>query len=77
MGDRSYGCSECNDTFIRKSQLSKHHMTHTGEKKYQCCDCEEVFFKKSELIRHQKCHLGKNLIGVPSMEKLSLEGHSS
>ncbi|XP_073418409.1 oocyte zinc finger protein XlCOF8.4-like [Dendrobates tinctorius] len=54
-----FSCSECGKCFRQKSDLVKHHRTHTGEKPFSCSECGKCFNRKWHLDRHQSSHTGE------------------
>ena len=53
-------CQVCNKTFVSKSKLRRHMLTHTGEKPHKCNICEKAFFQACLLKRHLLKHTGEN-----------------
>lgn len=49
-------CSECGESFIRKSQLTKDERIHWGEKLHGCSTYGKAHTTKSRLTEHQNIH---------------------
>ena len=49
-------CSECGESFLRKSQLTKDERIHWGEKLHGSHTYEKPHTTKSRLTEHQKIH---------------------
>ncbi|KAK9891822.1 hypothetical protein WA026_016620 [Henosepilachna vigintioctopunctata] len=54
--ERPFICTTCNKSFIRKRELDRHIMTHTGMKPFKCTKCEKSFGRKDKLVRHTRIH---------------------
>ncbi|XP_068113808.1 zinc finger protein 436-like [Hyperolius riggenbachi] len=52
-------CSECGESFSRKSTLTLHLKTHTEGHTYTCSECGKQFSKNSYLIAHLRGHTGE------------------
>lgn len=63
LGEKPFSCSwqNCDKTFARSDELSRHRRTHTGEKKHICPVCQKAFMRSDHLSKHHKLHL-KNKI---------------
>lgn len=60
---KQFACSQCNQTFVSKSNLVVHEKLHTGQRHYACDQCSARFSSSSNLKRHQITHTGaKNFI---------------
>lgn len=51
-------CLVCNKSFIRKHDLKRHQLIHTGTKPFTCGDCGKSFTQKIHLTIHQRIHSG-------------------
>ncbi|CAF1540522.1 unnamed protein product, partial [Rotaria sordida] len=56
--EKPFSCSwsNCDKTFARSDELSRHRRTHTGEKKHICPVCQKAFMRSDHLSKHQKLH---------------------
>ena len=63
-GEKPYKCDYCDKTFVLKTKLTCHQMTHIGEKLFKCRECDNIFFQKGDLKCHQRTHNGENLSNV-------------
>ena len=58
--DRPFRCSQCDSSFKRKGDLTKHiRSVHHKEKRFHCDHCSKGFFKKGDLIKHLRVHTGE------------------
>lgn len=65
-GSQNWGmhvCSECGESFMRKSQLTKRERTHRGEKPHGCSTYGKAHTTKSRFTGHEKIHTGEKPIG--------------
>ncbi|XP_068112879.1 uncharacterized protein [Hyperolius riggenbachi] len=53
-------CSECGESFSRKSTLTSHLKTHIEWHPYSCSECGKVFTENKGLLQHQKTHTGEH-----------------
>ncbi|XP_054867321.1 zinc finger protein 892-like [Amphiprion ocellaris] len=58
---KSLTCEMCGKAFKYKSELIRHHRTHTGEKPYSCGTCGKSFSQRTHLTVHIRCHTGEKL----------------
>ena len=59
--EKQFKCDHCGKTFLLKTKLTCHQMTHIGEKLFKCRECDNIFFQKADLKCHQRTHYGENL----------------
>lgn len=53
---RPFVCSTCKKSFMRKRELDRHILTHTGMKPFKCSKCDKSFGRKDKLVRHMRIH---------------------
>lgn len=80
LGEKRFGCSFCDKSFMRFSQLKEHLRSHTGEKPYSCAECGRSFTKQCNLIRHAVVHSGEkpyecSMCGKCFTQRSSLKSH--
>jgi DNA-directed RNA polymerase subunit RPC12/RpoP len=51
-----YDCGTCGKSFVRRSILKDHQLTHSGQKPYECPRCGKAFTRKNDCTRHEKIH---------------------
>ncbi|XP_069095198.1 uncharacterized protein [Pleurodeles waltl] len=56
---RPYACLQCGKFFKTRTELTRHHRTHSGERPYHCMVCGHNFSLRHHLIRHQRTHTGE------------------
>ncbi|KAG8435869.1 hypothetical protein GDO86_007094 [Hymenochirus boettgeri] len=66
-----FKCSQCGDTFFRRTHLNSHQKVHEREKRFECTECGERFSKKKKFKKHQKTHslTGDNVPEANASEK--------
>ena len=52
--NKEHQCRHCDQSFIQKSQLTRHELTHTGEKPHRCDECGQRFARKDHLLGHKR-----------------------
>lgn len=80
LGEKRFGCSYCDKSFLRFSQLKEHLRSHTGEKPFSCVQCGRCFTKQCNLTRHAVVHSGEkpfecSLCGKCFTQRSSLKSH--
>lgn len=53
-----YVCSDCNRTFTRNSNLTRHKRIHSTDKRFMCNQCNKTFQEKHHLTAHLRTHSG-------------------
>ncbi|XP_058066646.1 zinc finger protein 771-like [Anopheles bellator] len=79
LTERPHQCTECDMSFVEKSNLSKHMRKHTGElrnlgyKPHLCPECGKSFKYSTSLSRHKRMHTKRNVFTCPVCDKFYLE----
>ncbi|XP_053739482.1 zinc finger and SCAN domain-containing protein 2 [Synchiropus splendidus] len=79
-GERRYGCTYCDKSFLWFNHLKEHVRSHTGEKPYSCQQCGRRFTKQFNLMRHAVVHSGEkpfqcSLCGKCFTQRSGLKSH--
>ncbi|KAK5964945.1 putative transcription factor yin yang 2, partial [Trichostrongylus colubriformis] len=58
---RNFSCERCGRTFIERTKLNRHMLTHTGERAFRCQfdGCSKAFSLEANLKSHIKTHTGE------------------
>ncbi|XP_015592131.1 zinc finger protein 728 [Cephus cinctus] len=59
--NRKHKCDLCEKTFVQKSKLTTHRLSHTGQRPFKCTNCEKAYTSKSKLNAHLRLHTKINL----------------
>ncbi|RKP35754.1 hypothetical protein BJ085DRAFT_11726, partial [Dimargaris cristalligena] len=51
--EKPFGCPKCLKEFVRKYDLKRHMLTHTGEKSFVCEGCDKLFSRRDVLKSHK------------------------
>ena len=51
-----FDCAKCGKSFVRRSILKDHELTHAGLKPHECSRCGKAFTRKNDCTRHEKNH---------------------
>ncbi|XP_017860407.1 PREDICTED: oocyte zinc finger protein XlCOF28 [Drosophila arizonae] len=54
--ERPYVCAHCNKGFVRRSDLKKHTIVHTGVRPFSCHVCSKSFSRNTNLTKHLRIH---------------------
>lgn len=52
-------CPQCPKKYVRKCNLERHMLTHTGQRPYRCDQCTKAYTDPSHLRAHKMTHTGK------------------
>lgn len=55
-GERPHACKQCDRAFIKKVDLQRHELTHTGVKPHVCTVCDKDFLRPLHLNYHMMIH---------------------
>ena len=53
---KPFVCSDCDKSFLRKNDLDRHSVVHTGEKPFVCNHCSKSYSQSTGLLRHMQKH---------------------
>jgi len=56
---KNFCCNICDKTFVRKSQLKAHEVSHRGSLPFKCSYCVKMFATNQGLKTHLLCHRGE------------------
>ncbi|XP_064645480.1 zinc finger protein 160-like [Lineus longissimus] len=56
---KQFGCAHCKVVFLRKDNLLKHLLIHSGNRPFGCQVCEMKFLRKDQLVQHERIHTGE------------------
>ncbi|XP_072769442.1 uncharacterized protein [Nerophis lumbriciformis] len=74
--NKHFKCSQCDETFDRKTTLKRHMMIHTGGKTIRCSVCGKTFIRQAHLISHMRTHTGEKPFACSVCgERFSLKGN--
>ncbi|KAH8395634.1 hypothetical protein KR222_004100, partial [Zaprionus bogoriensis] len=54
--ERPYVCAHCSKGFVRRSDLKKHTIVHTGVRPFSCNVCSKSFSRNTNLTKHLRIH---------------------
>ncbi|EDW02921.1 zinc finger protein 271 [Drosophila grimshawi] len=54
--ERPYVCALCSKGFVRRSDLKKHTIVHTGVRPFSCHVCSKSFSRNTNLTKHLRIH---------------------
>lgn len=80
-GAKPHQCSQCNQSFLQKSHLTRHcKLVHGDDKPYSCTICDKSFKLPEQLTLHLKRHNGEkphscSLCPYRCLEKSHLKSH--
>ena len=65
LGPSSYVCPYCPKTSVRRQDISKHILTHTGEQPFECPYCSKRFARKD----NRDSHIRRNICTTTTLSK--------
>jgi len=77
---KRFACDDCDKSFSKSNDLTRHQRTHSGARPYQCLVCGKCYAQVSHLTLHQRKHTGSrpfvcNACGKSFTDKSNLRQH--